>query len=36
MTEQKRGEAWSLRLWLNRSRRTEGATPQTPARTGTS
>jgi hypothetical protein len=36
LTQQKRGNAQSVRLWLNRSRRTEGATPQTPARSGTS
>ena len=35
-TKQKTGNARSLRLWFNRIRRPEGATPQTPARTGTS
>ncbi len=35
-TKQKTRDARSFRLWLNRRRRTEGATPQTPARTGTS
>jgi hypothetical protein len=30
------GNASRLRLWLNRNRRTEGAMPQSPARTGSS
>jgi hypothetical protein len=30
------GNARRLRLWLNRNRRTEGAMPQSPARTGSS
>ena len=34
-TKQKTGSAQSLRSWLNRIRRRESATPQTPARTGT-
>jgi hypothetical protein len=34
-TRQNAGSAQGLRWWLNR-RRTESATPQTPARTGTS
>lgn len=34
-TKQKTESAQSMRSWLNRIRRRESATPQTPARSGT-